>query len=75
MSYLEETLGSQSPSDLADIANALDAHADGHCMLSDFQHPSQTTAPVAMAAHLLMKTGLSASELASQVREAMENTQ
>ena len=75
MSYLSDTLSIESVSELAEVAHALDAHEEGHCMLNEFQHPSQTTRPVAMAAHLLTETGLGAGELASQLRAAIDSIQ
>ena len=68
MSYLNDTLSIESVAELGEVADALDAHHNGHCMLADFNHPSQTSRPVAMAAHLLTETGLTGAELSSQLR-------
>ena len=68
MSYLSDTLSIESVDELAEVADALDAHAAGNCMLANFVHPAQTTRPVATAAHLLSETGLSASALSGQLR-------
>jgi len=68
MSYLSDTLSIESVEELNEVANALDAHANGHCMLDDFVHPSQTTRPVAIAAHLMSETKLPAAHLSEQLR-------
>lgn len=68
MSYLTDTLSIESIVELSEVADALDAHHAGACMLNNFVHPSQTTRPVATAAHLLRETGLGADELSAQVR-------
>ena len=68
MSYLNDTLSIESVDELGEVADALDAHDAGNCMLANFTHPAQTTRPVATAAHLLRETGLAAGVLSGQLR-------
>jgi hypothetical protein len=68
MSYLNDTLSIESVAELSEVADALDAHHNGQCLLNQFDHPSRATRPVATAAHLLCETGLSAGELSAQLR-------
>ncbi|MDR2703381.1 MAG: hypothetical protein LBB58_03465 [Cellulomonadaceae bacterium] len=68
MSYLADTLSIESVEELRDVANALDAHEAGHCMLEDYAHPSQTPRHVATAAHLMSETNLTAALLSEQLR-------
>ena len=69
MSYLADTLSIESVSELSDVADALDSHARGECLLARLAHPSQASKPVALAAHLMSETGLAPEELSAQLRQ------
>jgi len=68
MSYLADALSIESVSELSDVADALDSHAAGDCVLARLAHPSHATKPVALAAHLMTETGLPPEELSAQLR-------
>jgi len=68
MSYLSDTLSIESVEELRDVADVLDAHANGHGLFDDFIHPSQAPRHVATAAHLMCETKLPAAMLSEQLR-------